>query len=201
MMLVAPANWSSIGPRCPRYTLVMNGRAAALALMVTSILFGAISEHSDGIVRLRPSAFDNLPAQLRVELERHQCTIPQLYGDGKPHNVISGAFIRKGTRDWAVLCSQDGSSSILVFDAKGTLIRSIRSMPDSEFVQGIGGNHTGYSRVITVATIPQIRAYFRYHDRATPPLSHDGIDDIYEGKASVVHYHARGRWHVWPGSD
>jgi len=67
------------------------------------------------VTRLGPSAFPELPRNIRRELERRGCTIPQVWEDRKPHNVIKGEFTRKGQTDWAVLCSLNRVSSILIF--------------------------------------------------------------------------------------
>jgi hypothetical protein len=66
------------------------------------------------VVRLPPSAFPALPAGIVRELQRRGCTIPQAYFK-TPNNVASGQFAHPGQRDWAVLCSIKGASSILVF--------------------------------------------------------------------------------------
>jgi hypothetical protein len=67
------------------------------------------------IVRLPPAAFPELPGSVVHELQRRGCTIPQEAYTKKPHNVIHGEFARSGHKDWAVLCSIRGVSSILVF--------------------------------------------------------------------------------------
>ena len=59
----------------------------------------------------------------------------------------------------------------------------------------------GFCRRLRPASPPVIRAYFAYYGRKAPPLSHDGIDDHFEPKASTVHYFARGRWVRWAGAD
>jgi hypothetical protein len=67
------------------------------------------------IRQLAPTAFAELPKQIMLELQSRGCTVPQVYGAPKPHNVIRGEFQRKGQVDWAVLCSRNGLSSVLVF--------------------------------------------------------------------------------------
>src|SRR5207244_6056939 len=67
------------------------------------------------IIRLSPSVFPELPANLVQELQRRQCTIPQETYSKKRSNVIKGEFAKPGQTDWAVLCSVKGDSTILVF--------------------------------------------------------------------------------------
>lgn len=70
-------------------------------------------ERKYSVVRLQPTAFPKLPKNLVTELKRRGCTIPQPYTDRRA-NVIQGEFATPGQRDWAVLCSANGFSSILV---------------------------------------------------------------------------------------
>jgi hypothetical protein len=43
-------------------------------------------------IRLQPSIFSQLPENIVMELQSRQCTIPQIYDDPKPHNVINRLF-------------------------------------------------------------------------------------------------------------
>src|SRR6266571_7420509 len=65
------------------------------------------------IVRLSPTAFPELPTNVLVELQRRGCTIPQV--PMVAQNVIKGEFSKPGQTDWAVLCSVNRVSSILIF--------------------------------------------------------------------------------------
>ena len=71
------------------------------------------------LVRLAPSALPALPAGVRQELETRQCTIPQVWDDATPHNVVRGRFTSRTDDDWAVLCSRKGAAAIHVFRADG----------------------------------------------------------------------------------
>src|SRR5687767_12182299 len=75
------------------------------------------SQHTyQEIVRLAPSSFGGLPKGVAKELTRRGCTIPQATTyNKKPHNVVSGSFRVRGQKDWAVLCSRNETSSILIF--------------------------------------------------------------------------------------
>ena len=99
------------------------------------------------VVRLLPSHFPQLPVAIRQELTRRSCTIPQVWGDRKPSNVVQGMFIRQGELDWAVLCSVNRVSSILVFRNTSPIVfADLASQPDLNFLQGEGGDQIGYSR-------------------------------------------------------
>lgn len=166
--------------------------------MTIAILLALLAA-GDGVVRLTPSHYPGLPSEIRAALGDAGCTIPQLYGDAKPHNVVRGRFASARDESWAALCSRNGVSVVMVLS--GSDRYELNPRPDAEFIQGIGGDRVGFSRVIEVADAKRIRAYFDYRGEKPPPLTHDGIDDIFEPKASVVHYFSDGTWHRWPGAD
>ena len=164
------------------------------SLLLTSIGFAQppsgylrqFEEADRHVRRLAPSAFPELPSHLRQELERRGCTIPQVWADTKPHNVIKGEFITTGQTDWAVLCSLKRVSSILVFrNASALNPFELAREPDLHKLQGVGNGEIGYSRAIA----PANRAFILSHDHnGTAParIDHDGINDAFVGKASVV---------------
>ncbi len=87
-------------------------------------------------VRLPPSAFSQLPEKIVRNLQGRGCTVPQTYLSGKPNNVISGELARRGQTDWAVLCSRNGESSILVFWSGSTKsVSEVAKAPDRGFLQ------------------------------------------------------------------
>ncbi len=155
------------------------------------------------IIRLQPSAFAQFPTQIVRALQEQGCTIPQSFVDPQPHNVVQGELRRKGQMDWAVLCSRDGHSSILVFgNSSPTRITEISRQSDGIFVQGIGGGKLGYSRRIGIVGKQFIIEHYRAYGGPEPPrIDHQGIDDAFLEKASVVHYYHGGRWLELTGAD
>jgi hypothetical protein len=141
------------------------------------------------IKRLQPSAFPNLPAELRTELEHRGCTIPQPYDASERKNVITGPFISAAQTDWAVLCSHEKRSAILVFrGGHSGQVDTLAAEPDSQYLQVVGGEQKiGYSRLLAVAPEKVVRQHF-------PHADHAGIEDTFMGKASVVWYRSRGKW-------
>jgi hypothetical protein len=159
------------------------------------------------VVRLSPKAFPELPGNLRVELERRGCTIPQvppevLMSDGR-HNVIKGEFSKAGQTDWAVLCSIGRVSSILIF-WNGSVLKpaDIEKTADLDHLQGWGGDKIVYDRAITPVSKKYITEHFNaYGGEKPPPMEHQGIDDAIVGKASMVLYLYRGKWLHLSGAD
>src|ERR1041385_1977508 len=149
------------------------------------------------VVRLSPTAFPELPSRVSRELVRLGCTIPQAKELATRHNVIKGDFGRSRQTDWAVLCSRERISSILIFwGGSAKSFSEIANISDDVFLQTIdGGGTIGFSRTIAPAGREYILEHYRaYHGPRPPPLSHQGIDDGFLEKGSTVYYHYRGRW-------
>jgi hypothetical protein len=94
------------------------------------------------VVRLAPSSFKQLSRELIQELERRRCTVTQISGSRQLGNVIRGQFLKKGQSDWAVLCSVNMKSSILVFanGSPGNPI-NIADGEDLNMLQGVSWGH------------------------------------------------------------
>jgi hypothetical protein len=154
--------------------------------------------------RLAPATFGNLPAPVRTELELRGCTIPQPFAGNGSDNVIKGRFTSAKQTDWAVLCSRQGTSSILVFrGGAASTVAEIAAQADVNSLRTIDGSGTiGYSRAITVATSRLIQDHHKaYGGPKPPPLDHEGIHDIFIEKGSIVWYWYRNRWLMLQGSD
>src|SRR5580692_6723995 len=67
------------------------------------------------IRHLPVDAFPQLPAAIEDVLVRRGCLIPQTYEAHQPENVVNASLERHGSSDWAVLCSVNGTVSLLVF--------------------------------------------------------------------------------------
>lgn len=153
-------------------------------------------------LRLAPSAFPGLPEPVARELSDRGCSVPQTWYPETPHNIISGAFRKPGQIDWAVLCSVERRSVILVF-WNGSAER-VEELPrsagaDRHWLQGIGGERIGFSRRIRAVGKSYIHDH--YGGPGPPPIDHQGIDDAFIEKASTVHYWHEGRWLDLPGAD
>lgn len=80
--------------------------------------------------------------------------MPQSFTSERPHNVVTGSFARAGQQDWAVLCSRQDSSSVLIFWG-GADAESPTEFPraaDAGYLQGIGEGRIGYSRLLAAAS-------------------------------------------------
>jgi len=154
------------------------------------------------VIRLSPKEFTELPNNIALELENRGYTIPQTFVSTAPHNVIYGEFKKKGQTDWAILCSKDYDSSILVFWAGlEKNVTEIGKAPDKKYLEGIGDGKIGYSRVISpVGKRFILEHYKRYGGTKPPTITHQGINDSI-GMASIVHYYYQGKWLKLTGAD
>lgn len=156
--------------------------------------------------RLPPSAFPELPDEVARQLDARGCSIPQgdWPRDPDQRGVVEGEFLAAGKRSWAVLCSVERVSAILVFDSANELVAELNRAPDREYLQGGGHGTVVYSRLVTRATPAYIRDHYEEANDGVggmPEVSHDGIDDGWEGKASTVLYFTGSEWISLPGAD
>ncbi len=179
--------------------------AALTALSIDHVTAGQDWQAADAAtIRLKPSSFSELPMTVRRYLERRGCGIPQAFSSNAPHNVVWGRFTSSTQTDIAVLCSKARTSTILVFrGGTTTAVAQLARGTDRDFLQVVdAGGVVGYSRALGVATPSYIREHYAaYAGPKPPPMDHDGINDIFVGKASVVWYWYRGRWHQLQGAD
>src|SRR2546427_2385888 len=148
------------------------------------------------ILRLDPSEFLELPKDALEELKSRGCKVPQSFGLGT--NVIPGSFANNAQNDWAVLCSKDGSSSILVF--WGGPVRCSSEIQrgkskDREWLQCIGYGKIGYSRAIHAIEGERIlEEHKKYGLGKLPPIDHHGIVEEFLEKSWGVYYCYKGNW-------
>jgi hypothetical protein len=156
------------------------------------------------LVRLKPAVFSQLPKSVISYLQKRGCTIPQIFGLTKPHNVIRGQFAKSNQYDWAVLCSCKRVSTILVFwNGSTKSVAEIARENDEIYSQTMNdGSEVGYDRLIEVVDRDYILDHYRaYGGKKPPQIRHQGINDIYVEKASEVHYFYRKRWLQLQGAD
>jgi hypothetical protein len=163
---------------------------------------------SKQIRRVSPEAFPNLPSEVRTELRIRGCLIPEQTAineetPGQWRNVIEGEFFEKGKTSYAVLCSVNEWSSIVVFrNASDRHPEELAKSEDKNQLQGIGNGKIAYSRAIQPADSGFILNHYRaYGGAEPPPLDHQGIDDVFLQKASVTYYRYHGEWRKLTGSD
>jgi hypothetical protein len=148
------------------------------------------------IRRLPVSSFPDLPAEVADALRQRGCMIPQTYEAHHPENVVHGSLERAGSSDWAVLCSAQGTVSLLVFfgsdPAQPVLLASAE---ETERLQAHGtATVLGFNWAIDPASPEQIREAQSGLEHRPPPVDHDALADSIIERRTVYHFHARNGW-------
>jgi hypothetical protein len=146
-------------------------------------------------IRLLPiSSFPQLPAAVAQQLRERGCMIPQTYEAREPENIIHGSFEKKGSDDWAALCSIRGVTTLYVF-FQSNLANPIplRHQPDSQWL-GVEWS-LNFGSAWGIATRPARLM------PASANADHDGIEDAFVEKSSTIHYFQNGRWTTLDGGQ
>ena len=176
-------------------------------LLVLLGLFCALSaraaDSGKPVQRLRVENYPELPSAVAAVLESRHCSIPQPNQNGPARNVIRGKFFRKGQKGWAVLCSADGKSSILVFrNNHDGHPDEIAGCSDDRFLIETWQGEMVYLREISTVDQKFIFRHYRAHGGPkAPPIDHNGIDDAFLEKASITWYWNNGKWMQLQGAD
>lgn len=148
------------------------------------------------IRHLPVASFPELPPPIQAELNRRGCLIPQTYEAHHPENVVHGSFERRGSSDWAVLCSERGNVSLLVFFASAAEKPSaLVSSRETEHLQAHDATGLlGFNLGIDPATPEQVRDSQVGMDPRPPMLDHDSVAASVVEHRTVYHYYAKNAW-------
>jgi hypothetical protein len=143
------------------------------------------------------NAFPQLPAAVEDALVRRGCLIPQTYEAHQPENVVNASLERHGSSDWAVLCSVDGTVSLLVFFSNGRDPMVLASAPETDCLQAHGAtNVLGFNWGIDPAP-PETVHEAQFGMRHPPPrLDHDALADSVIDRRTIYRVFAKGAWTV-----
>jgi len=174
---------------------------AARAQEGEHILHGHKGDQSYAFRMLPPASFTELPAPVLTDLERRHCMIPQTYEARTPENVIHGAFHEKGSSDWAALCSQNGTSTLLIYwSGSAAKPAELAAQLDTDYADP--HNETtmlGYARGIDRTSPSEINETLA--NKPYGPFDHDGIKDAHIEKSTVIHYFKNGTWMTLQGTE
>lgn len=188
--------FTKVLPVCLAAVLTVAAAAQATEQVETGQLTTQTGTRINYKIRLLPLAsFPGIPDTIRTELETRHCMVPQTYEARQPENVVHGAFEKKGTSDWAVLCSVNGASSLLVFFANRS---------QTPFTLDTGKN----SQWIAVRPSGQVRGFAWGVDALGPAeisqqvhadpdaFDHDGVGDAFIERESTIRYYSNGAWTI-----
>jgi len=158
------------------------------------------------IRHLPVSSFPALPPAVAEVLNQRGCSIPQTYEAHRPENVVHGSFQRAGSSDWAVLCSANGTVSLLVFfgaagPGQGTPGVLATAEETSRLQAHDPSGVLGFNWGIDAATPRQV------HDvqaglapRPAPP-DHDAVADSVIDRWTIYHLYKDSAWQVLEMND
>jgi len=154
-------------------------------------------------IRLLPLAsFPELPPAISAQLVQRHCLIPQTYQAKRPENVIHGAFIEKGSDDWAALCSQDGTTTLYVISGnQPTAPIALRSQKNSEWLGTRYSASPNYGSAWGIALRKPSEIRFNDKHQLRAAADHDGIEDAFLEKSSTIHYCEDGNWIILDASN
>jgi hypothetical protein len=144
------------------------------------------------------SSFPGLPDEFATLLNRRGCLIPQTYEAHRPENVIRASFERPGSFDWAVLCSERGTVSLLVFFSSAPAsLHVLSAAPETERLQAHDPSGVlGFNWGIDPASPEQIRQAQAGLLRRPAPVDHDALADSLVDRHTIYHYYLNSAWIV-----
>jgi hypothetical protein len=154
------------------------------------------------IRHLPVNSFPDLPEKIADQLSRRGCLIPQSYAAHHPENLVNASLERKGSSDWAVLCSAQGTVSLLVFfgSAPGSPI-VLSSAPETRRLQRHDSTGMlGFNWAIDPAT-PDALQQVRNLDPRPSAIDHDALADSIVDRRTVYRYYNEHAWTVMTSSE
>jgi len=148
------------------------------------------------IRRLPVSSFPALPAVVAGLLNQRGCMIPQTYEAHRPENVVHASLERRGSSDWAVLCSAEGTVSLLVFFSSAPAVAVLlASAPETERLQAHDPSGVlGFNWGIDPASPQQVHEAQSGMEHRPPLLDHDALADSIIDRRTIYHFYAKNAW-------
>jgi hypothetical protein len=157
------------------------------------------------------SSFPELPAGIVELLSQRGCAIPQTYAAHHPENVVHASLTHAGSSDWAVLCSVDGTVSLLVFfddatsnggpgQSLGQAARKpvvLASAPETQRLQPHDPSGVlGFNWGIDPASPQQVHEAQFGLEPMPARLDHDALADSVVEHRTIYHFYAKNAWNV-----
>jgi hypothetical protein len=144
------------------------------------------------------SSFPNLPLDVAGQLTDRGCLIPQTYEARRPENVVHASLQHRGSSDWAVLCSSQGTVSLMVFfgTAPGQPL-TLASAPETRRLQThFGTGVLGFNWGIDPATPDAIRQAQIGLSPRPARIDHDALADSAVDKKTIYRFYVKGAWSI-----
>lgn len=150
------------------------------------------------IRHLPVSSYPELPMVIAGELADMGCLIPQTYQARRPENVVHASLEGAGSSDWAILCSQEGKVSLLVFFGNNPLRHmQLAVAPETGRLQKhLGTDVLGFNWGIDPASPDKVRQAQIGLSPRPPKLDHDALADSVIDTKTIYRFCAHGKWIV-----
>src|SRR5208283_2537740 len=148
------------------------------------------------IHQLPVSSFPDLPNTIQSVLNQRGCWIPQTYEAHRPENVVHASLERAGSSDWAVLCSAQGTVSLLIFfsDTPAQFM-VLASAPETVRLQVHDATGVlGFNWGIDPASPRQIHDAQIGLEHRPPLIDHDALADSVVDQRTIYHFYAKSAW-------
>jgi hypothetical protein len=148
------------------------------------------------IRHLPVSSFPDLPSPVQETLNHRGCLIPQTYEAHQPENVVAARFERPGSLDWAVLCSVQGTVSLLVFFSSNPDHPFVlASAPETQRLQAHGASVIlGFNWGIDPASPNQVHQAQSGLAPRPPWVDHDALADSVVDHHAIYHFYEKNAW-------
>ena len=160
----------------------------------TAVVDGQRAEYR--IRRLPVSSFPDLPSGIADLLSQRECLVPQTYAAHHPENVIHASLERSGSSDWAVLCSAQGTVSLLVFfgSASERPIVLSSALETKRLQRHDSTGVLGFNWAIDPASPEMVHHAENGMPKKSPPLDHDAVADSVVDRRTIYRYFIKGAW-------
>ncbi len=150
------------------------------------------------IRHLPVSSYPDLPEALSAQLSRRGCLIPQTYEAHHPENVVRASLEHTGSSDWAVLCSEHGTVSLLVyFSSAPAKLLVLAAAPETERLQAHDPSGVlGFNWGIDAASPDQVHQAQSGLEHRPAFLDHDALADSLVDRHTVYHFYLKNAWTV-----
>jgi hypothetical protein len=147
------------------------------------------------IRRIDASTAAHLPLWLRAALGARKCLIPQMHSDERLNNIHRGHFVDSVTESYALLCSRNGESSVVILTKDSSLTPPpILVRADTSFLVLMEGGGRGrrweFARFLSALSPREVKSWCSLSpiERDRP---HEGVITFYQDRDATAYYFSR----------
>jgi hypothetical protein len=149
---------------------------------------------------LKTNQFPNVPKPIQEKLAAMGCEIPQSSDNSEPHNILKGQFAAAGQWDWAVVCSKNKQSILVILWGGPAQCDSKPWGPygDKETSEGLNQPPAGpkkYFLTLEKVSAKFLNAHAEYQELKLPKgFTHDALGYSFPELGGHNDYCYNGKW-------